>query len=987
MGQWSYSRMRRLGSYSLVFSLIVLPVFARRVISICGTTGETAKEESFLHRQARRNRGPRPLAIAAAANDRDIGNIAVIEDSGGVVERQNDFNLDFMTLAFSPTTEKADAYEHGVTAGGYEEDAAASGTPLAALDDDDTRAVALPFAFPFFGTTYSSIYVNSDGNLTFNKPDADSSARSLGRMTAGPPRIAPLFDDLNPAAVAGGVRVSSDSSRVVVSWVRVPEWVSSGSSPFQTFQVKLYRSGRIEFSYAGASPSSAVVGIAPGALKGETTLLDFRTDTGGTYTAAVAERFGTDLAVDVVTVAQRFYQTHDDSYDYLAIYNNMNISALDTAVAYASRVRSHGSGWGVDEEDSGVEHGSASRLLSVLNMGPLSQYPVNPNGILSVRSAARDTPLTVLGHEAGHLFLAFASVTDPEDPTIRPMIGYGGSHWSFLFNSEASLLEGERILDQGPAAKPRFITTDVTQAYSPLDRYLMGFAAPSQVPDTFVVTGASASLANAHPASGVSFDGTRRNVSVDDVIQAMGRRTPDASVAQRRFRMGFILVTAAGSQPAAADLARIETYRQQFVAFFDQASGGNAAIDTSLRRSLKLSVFPAAGIVAGASAQAQLTVKTPPTADLVVEFQAPNGNAGLPLSATIPAGATTASFSIAGIRPGVEELAAVPRDPAYEPAYARVQVADASLLKLVAVSGDRQIPEGGNPLPEPVTVRLTDQNHLPYAGARLLAVASQGGAASPSEILTGAEGEASFVWTPGSAPSNTLRISLDGMPGVELLLTAGAGVPVAARVVNAASFEEGIAAGAIQTIQGASLTGGITAVAPYPWPDLLGGVRVTLNGWAIPLLYVSDRQVNFYVPASVPTGPAVLSVISPSGAASTLNVNVAAAQPAIFPDAIVKSGTVASALTNPVRPGDFLEIYCTGLGPTRTSGPYERTTSVPVVFIGASPLNPTYSGLVPGWTGLYQVNVRVPDTLAPGTYDVILSLDLLHSNTARIAVQ
>ena len=185
MGQWSYSRMRRLGPLSLIVFLLVLPVFARRVISICGTTGETAKEDSFLHRQARRNRGPRPLAIAAAANDRDAGNIAVIEDSGGVVERQNDFNLDFMTLAFTPTSAKADAYEYAVTGGGYEEDAAQASTPLAALDDDDSRAVALPFAFPFFGTTYSSVYVNSDGNLTFTRPDNDSSARSLGRMTAG----------------------------------------------------------------------------------------------------------------------------------------------------------------------------------------------------------------------------------------------------------------------------------------------------------------------------------------------------------------------------------------------------------------------------------------------------------------------------------------------------------------------------------------------------------------------------------------------------------------------------------------------------------------------------------------------------------------------------------------------------------------------------------------------------------------------------------
>ena len=51
------------------------------------------------------------------------------------------------------------------------------------------------------------------------------------------------------------------------------------------------------------------------------------------------------------------------------------------------------------------------------------------------------------------------------------------SHWAFVFNSEASLLEGERIVDRGPRLRPEFLTTDTAQAYAPLDQYLMGFRA------------------------------------------------------------------------------------------------------------------------------------------------------------------------------------------------------------------------------------------------------------------------------------------------------------------------------------------------------------------------------------------------------------------------------------------------------------------------------------------------------------------------------
>jgi len=68
-------------------------------------------------------------------------------------------------------------------------------------------------------------------------------------------------------------------------------------------------------------------------------------------------------------VAQQFYQTHEDAYDYLAIYNNMDIPSMPGAVAYESTVRSSGTGYGYPVQDSGQEYGSASRLQSLINMG------------------------------------------------------------------------------------------------------------------------------------------------------------------------------------------------------------------------------------------------------------------------------------------------------------------------------------------------------------------------------------------------------------------------------------------------------------------------------------------------------------------------------------------------------------------------------------------------------------------------------------------
>ena len=651
----------------------------------------------------------------------------------------------------------------------------------------------------------------------------------------------------------------------------------------------------------------------------------------------------------------------------------MGIPSMPGAVAYESTVRSSGTGYGYPVQDAGQQYGSASRLQSLMNMGQLSEYPTDPTALVPLRASVGDTPLTILAHEAGHLFLALASVNDPNDPSLQPMLGFGGVHWSFVYDSEASLLEGERIADRGAGVSPRFLTTDTVQGYSPLDQYLMGFRPPEQVPDTFLVTDYPSSISPlSHPLSGVAFDGARRNIGIDEIIQVEGRRTPDSTVAQCRFRFAFILVVAQGSQPSAD---QIDTYRQLFEAFYAQASSNNAVADTTLKRSMKLSLYPNAGVVAGGNGTAALNLQTPPSGDMTVQFEPP-GNAQLPASVKIPAGATSASFTFTGLKAGVEEVLATPGDPSYETASARVQVADASILKLVAVSGDHQLATSAGPLPAPIVVRLTDANNLPYPGAQIVATASAGGSVTPAAAVTDVQGQATFTWTLGPAASNQLQLAVGGAPTAGLTISAGSAVPVVTAVVNAASYLNGVAAGAFETIYGVNLAGGQT-----------NGVQVLLNGSALPLLYVSDTQINFYVPQSATQGTAALTVVTQSGARATATVNVVPVQPGIFSGGVLHAGTSVSALTTPVHAGDYIEIYCTGLGPTQTVGTFQETVLTPIVFIGATPVQPVYSGLSPGSTGLYQVNVQVPAGIAPGLQPLLMSEDLAHSNQVNIAVQ
>jgi uncharacterized protein (TIGR03437 family) len=936
--------MRRFGSVVLLLIGFGWPIYARHDAAVCGTTRDTGSEMLFLHSQAARARRLRTATSATtpAPNDRDIG-IAIIEDSGGVVETLNQFNLDQSTVTFTPTAADASSYRFVTSGASYESTAASQGAPIVALGDDDAREVALPFAFPFFGNTYRKVWINSDGNLTFGAAENASTSRLTGRVTGGPPRIAPLFDDLDPSQTAGGVRAYSDGTHFVVSWVAVPEWEQFGVGLNQTFQVKLYPDGRIAFAYSGVQPASAVVGIAPGSAKGATTLISFKNDPSADYQAAIVERFGNTQEIDIVLVAQRFYQTHEDAYDYLVVYNNSSIPAMSGALAYESTVRSSGSGWGVAPSDNGTQYGSPSRLQSVLNMGPLTQYPLDPNVFVAARGLSNDTPLTILGHETGHLFMAYASIPDPADPTLHPMLGFGGVHWSFVFNSEASLDEGEQITDRGPAASPRFLTTAVTQHYSPLDQYLMGFRAPADVPDTFVVTGYNPQLVSAisHPAGGVAFDGTPLPITVGDIIKAEGRRTPDSTVAQRHYRFGFIMVVQTGTDPSAAQLQQVETYRQQFVDFYAKAGNGNASAETTLNRSLKLSVSPAAGLLAGATATVTATVQTAPRSDLALRIDTPQGVAQASASVHIPAGATSTAFTLTGVKSGVEELSVAPVDSTYETAVARVQVADASQARLATI----------DPTPESLTVRLTDINDLPYPGAAISATASAGSSVTPARAITDEQGRVAFHWTYGDASSAQLRLAAEAAPSVALTFNRGTAVPVIGAVVNAATFAAGIAPNSIATIYGANLD---------------PAAKVTINGSPAQVFYASTTQINFLVSSETPLGTATIA----AGAAQ-LEVPIVSEQAGIF--AIVP------------HPG-YVEIYATGLGATQVSNPFTITTQTPLIFFGTTPARPMFSGLAPGFPGLYQVNVAVPAGIS-GTVPVVLSIGKSVSNSVQVTLQ
>jgi adhesin/invasin len=333
------------------------------------------------------------------------------------------------------------------------------------------------------------------------------------------------------------------------------------------------------------------------------------------------------------------------------------------------------------------------------------------------------------------------------------------------------------------------------------------------------------------------------------------------------------------------------------------------------------------------------------------------------------------------------------------------------------ISGNQQIGVVGQSL-APFVVRVTDSTDGPSAGAGVsFAVTSGGGSLSAAQVASDASGQAASTLTLGPAPGvNTVTATAQGLIGSPIVFTATAVPPglipsvSSGGVVNGASFRlssepnGAVAPGAIVSIFGIDLAGEERVASGFPLSTTLGETSATFNGIAAPLFYVSPMQLNAQLPFNVPAGEATVTIHRGDRASEPRAVAVASASPGIFtvnrngqgPGAILDAQTYEPIeQTNPTYPGGYLAIYCTGLGPVQppwSSGepaptPPPETVSQPQVSIAGIPAEVSFSGLAPGYVGLYQVNVRVPVGIPPGLQNLQLVMDGIPSNVVTVAVQ
>ena len=210
-------------------------------------------------------------------------------------------------------------------------------------------------------------------------------------------------------------------------------------------------------------------------------------------------------------------------------------------------------------------------------MDNIGKFPEDP----SVKFLGENNTLSVLGQEVGHRWLAFLRFSDHNRQVSDALLGRDQAHWSFFFNSDASVMEGNGIEDQGGG---QFKTVDAVKRYSRLDQYAMGLVPASAVPTFFYVESPTSNKAKTDaPQIGVSFTGTRRDVLIDDVIAIEGARTPSSADAPKTFRQAFLYIVSNGRSTDSGQVAKLDRIRSQWEAFFLQATEGRMTPNTRLR--------------------------------------------------------------------------------------------------------------------------------------------------------------------------------------------------------------------------------------------------------------------------------------------------------------------------------------------------------------------------------------------------------------------
>lgn len=201
----------------------------------------------------------------------DIAGNSTTDDNGGACysfttpevpdffteQFSGDFDLDNMSLLLVPSA-SVDDYTACIVPISTLPTDPTGGTSVSLTDDGSATVNLGGSSVVLYGVSYSTIYINANGNITFEGSDSTYTESLTEHFTE--PRVAAVFDDLNPS-LGGTVSWKQMADRVAVTWDDISEYSASNSN---TFQIELFFDGQIQISWLGIDSSDSVAGISEG---------------------------------------------------------------------------------------------------------------------------------------------------------------------------------------------------------------------------------------------------------------------------------------------------------------------------------------------------------------------------------------------------------------------------------------------------------------------------------------------------------------------------------------------------------------------------------------------------------------------------------------------------------------------------------------------------------------------------------------------------
>lgn len=351
---------------------------------------------------------------------------------------------------------------------------------------------------------------------------------------------------------------------------------------------------RVCVSQEGRMRRARMIGCLLRVLLGAWVVLPMRTY--GSEHVSAYQHDGTSYGVEAgiaprVRVAQAFYLTHDDAYDFLVVLPTFDVDLGPDVAGLHIPVRNDVQGIGLAQSNRAGEFGSAGRLKAYIDLRALSP---------DVLGTTVDTATAILAHEVSHQWTGRVRYRREGTAHLSDdLLGQNGAHWSFFFDSDASVLYGSDWEQESPGV---FAATASQKRYSNLDLYLMGFLSPLEVgPLTLLQpeTSSPYQATDLPPPLGTRISATAQTLSVADIIRAEGVRQPAMSRAQKSFRAAFIILTPPGGAATAAQVQFVDALRKRFEQQFFFLTQGRGVFETDLVESPPGQVAESPGVQLG----------------------------------------------------------------------------------------------------------------------------------------------------------------------------------------------------------------------------------------------------------------------------------------------------------------------------------------------------------------------------------------------------